>query len=263
MKKLTYIAIAAFALMSVAACNKITTADKTGITYYADIVLEEGSSINWPIGQAWVEPGFTATVKGEDVSNDVVISGKPDIEVPGAYTVKYSHKNVDGYSVSVSRTVYVCDPSVTLDLSGAFTVDPEASTSGGKTFSQLAAARKASYPDTYGPYVSTDYKINFKKIAPGFFYCDDLMGGWYKYIQGRGGYYKATNGSSYFTYFDMTGYVLVDNDGNISYISGNIRAWGDGLDSLSGTFDKETGILSYSWSYADGAVFASPVFVKD
>lgn len=261
MKKIIYIALAAVALTA-SACQKLTTEGVTGTTYYADIVLEGDNPINWPIGQAWKEPGFTASVNGEDVTSAVKVADNIDITVPGAYTVTYSHTNVDNYSAAVKRTVYVCDPSVTLDISGSYTIDPEASQSGGKTFTQLASTRKENYPDTYGPYVSTDYQINFKKIAPGFFYCDDLMGGWYKYIQGRGGYYKAQYGSSYFTYFDMTGYVLLDNDGNISYISGVIKAWGDGLDSLSGKFDEKTGILSYSWVYA-GSVAASPVLVKD
>lgn len=262
MKKLIFTAFSAILLLSLAGCNKITTEGVTGTTYYADIVLENGSSINWPIGQAWVEPGFSATLNGEDVTSSVVVSNQPNVEVPGAYTVKYSHKNPDGYFSNVSRTVYVCDPSVTLDISGAFSIDPENSTSGSKTFSELATARKANYPD-YAPYVSTSYTISFKKIAPGFFYCEDLMGGWYKYIQGRGGYYKAQYGNSYFTYFDMTGYILLDKDGNISLVSSKIGAWGDSLDSLEGKYDEATKTLAYSWSYADGAVFASPVMIKN
>ena len=261
MKKIFYIAFAAAALVA-SACNKITTEGVTGTTYYADIVLEGGESVNWPIGQAWVEPGYTATVNGEDVTSAVVVSDDIDIDVPGAYTVSYMHTNVDGYTAGVERTVYVCDPSVTIDLSGTYSIDPDASNNGSMSFADVASARKTSYPDTYGPYVSTDYKITFTKIAPGFFYCNDLLGGWYTYIQGRGGYYKAAYGSSYFTYFDMTGYVLVDNDGNVSLVSSYIRCWGDGLDELEGTYDAATGTLSYEWVYA-GSVYAAPVLVKD
>lgn len=263
MKKILFFILAALAILSVSSCHKITTAGKTGITYYADIVLEEGETINWPIGKAWVEPGYSASVNGEDVTAAVAVIGTPDVNTPGAYSIYYSHTNVDGYSAGVTRTVYVCDPTVTIELEGSYTIDPEASTSKGKTFTVLAEERKIAKPDDYGPYVTTDYKISFTKIAPGFFYCNDLMGGWYTYIQGRGGYYKASYGAAYFTYFDMTGYILVDNEGNISHISSKISAWGDGLDSLQGKFDQETGVLSTSWSYAEGAVVASPVMIKD
>lgn len=264
MKKLVYIAVAALALLSMSACNKVTTEGLTDITYYADIVLTDGNSVLWPIGQPWVDPGYTATVNGEDVTSAVKTSGTPDVNTPGAYTVNYYHTNVDGYSAGVKRTVYVCDPSVTLDLAGTYTVDVNATRGASGTYKQYADARKVASPDTYGPYVSTDIKVTFTKIAPGFFYCNDLFAGWYTYINGRGGYIVAANNNNanLFTYYDMTGYVLADNDGNISYVSGYIECWGDGLDDLVGKYDAATKTLSYDFSYADGVVVGHPVMTK-
>ena len=60
----------------------------------------------------------------------------------------------------------------------------------------------------------------------------------------------------------MTGYVSLDNDGNISLISSNIRAWGDGLDYIeNGVYDAETGTISYNLSYA-GQIFMDIVLHK-
>ena len=77
---------------------------------------------------------------------------------------------------------------------------------------------------------------------------NDLLAGWYEQLRGFGANYGAGIGM-------MSGYVSLDNDGNITLISSYIRAWGDSLDYLeNGIYDPETSTIAYSISYG-GTVF--------
>lgn len=262
MKKLVYIVLCAAAALALSSCQTETTAGKTWITYYPDIQLKEGETIFWAKGEAWVEPGFEATIDGEDVGSQVVIKGAPDVNTVGSYEISYSLTNADGFSSGAVRTVYVYDAACTLDISGEYTVDADASIgSDGKTsYAGYAASRKEKQPD-YAPFVTTDITVTIEQMAPGIYWCNDLMAGWYTYIQGRGGYYVSAYGSdAYQTYFDMEGIIFCDNAGKITLDSSYIGAWGDGLDYIKNAkYDK--GTISYDWSYA-GQVFGSPVMKK-
>ena len=60
----------------------------------------------------------------------------------------------------------------------------------------------------------------------------------------------------------MTGYVSVDNDGNMDMLSSYVPGWGDGLDYLEdGKVDLQTGDISYNISYA-GQIFMDVVLNK-
>ncbi len=80
----------------------------TRITYYPVIELE-GDAVAINLGEDYVEPGYTATLNGEDISSTVVTSNDIDNTTLGVYSVNYSAVNADGFYANESRDVYVID----------------------------------------------------------------------------------------------------------------------------------------------------------
>ncbi len=87
-------------------CGEDESAGKTWITYYPSIELT-GGDVYINVGDTYTEPGYMATMNGEDISDQVVVSSDVDTSEIGIYTVTYSAENEDGFSASTSRTVYV------------------------------------------------------------------------------------------------------------------------------------------------------------
>ena len=233
-------------LLGLTSCNDDNDelTDST-LTYYADLHMQGDEFMIVPVGTTFTDPGCVGTLydkaTGEvkDITNMIMVEGADEVDpnTMGFYYVTYSAVGGDGFVSSVTRTVCVCDPNVTLDMSGTYNTDMAASLYGANKnpFSAYAAA--------YG-YITECVGITFTKLAPGFFYANDLMGGWYEQLRGFGPNYGTGIGC-------MTGYVSLDNDGNIELISSYIDAWGDALDYLAnGKFDDETGTVTYSLSYA-------------
>lgn len=106
MKKFKLTALGAILLISLAGCQKITTEGVTRTTYYPVITLE-GGTIILNVGSSYVEPGYSATLDGEDVTSEVKVSSNVDNTKPGQYSVSYSAVNADGFSTSASRDVFV------------------------------------------------------------------------------------------------------------------------------------------------------------
>ncbi len=248
MKIFRYLAIGALMVLALNSCDK-DTEGLTDTTYYVDFTMLGDEFMIVPVGTEFVDPGCTGTLYDKntgntnDVTNKIIVDGVEDIDtdVMGFYYVTYSAQGSDGYWSSVTRTVCVCDPSVTLDLEGTYNTD--------MTESKYGAARNpfSAYAASYG-YTSQCTGIKFTKMAPGFYYCNDLLAGWYDQVRG----FRANYGSSLGC---MTGYVSLDNDGNISLISSHINAWGDSLDYIDGgKYDDATGTISYFASYASVVV---------
>ena len=257
MKKIYLLGLLMLGMLTLASCNdgKDELTDSR-LTYYAELTMEGDEFMIVPVGTEFVDPGCKAQIydkaSGEikDITSQVVVSGADEVDpnTMGFYYVTYSAPGSDGYMSSVTRTVCVCDPTVTLDMAGTYETDMNASLYG------AAKNPFAAYAANYG-YTSQCVGITFKRLAPGFFQVNDLLGGWYEQIRGFGAQYGAGMGM-------MTGYVSLDNEGNISLISSNIRAWGDGLDYIeNGVYDAATGTISYNLSYA-GQIFMDIVLHK-
>ena len=201
------------------------------LTYYADLQMQGDEFMLVPIGSTFVDPGCTGTLAGEDITDKIMVDGADEVDpnTLGFYYITYSAVGSDGYPALVERTVCVYDPSVTLDISGFYDVDMNASM---YQQARTYADRAAYYGNT-----SQCTGIEFTQIVPGIFYVNDIFGGWYEQIRGYGSRYA------------MTAYVSVDNDGNIGLLSSYIAGWGDGIDYLEeGKF--EDGVISYSLCYA-------------
>ena len=260
MKKYIYTLLSVLMVVFASSCRK-QSEGVTDITNYFQ--LYGANAMYLGVGDEFVDPGYqelwgggTVVVTIEDMTGkqvDKVVTAEP-----GFYTLTYSVVNEQGLPFSMQRKVYIYDASVTETL-GTFKVDGEASFyyNNGKTW----AANAANYA-AQGRTVDDSPTITFKQVAGNIYSCNDLLGGWYTWVQGRGPLYAANYGNSYATYFDMTGYVTLNADMTLSLMSSNIRAWGDGLDFIDNSvYDPETRRLVYDWSYA-GQIFGHVEMVQ-
>ena len=241
MKNIKYLAMGALVALSLTSCDK-DTEGLTDVTYYPVITLE-GGDVLLNLGENYVDPGYSADLGGEDVTSQVVVNDNIDNSSIGLYQVTYTVTNADGFSATATRNVIVYDSSVTLSMAGVYETDMNASiyANTGNTFAAYAAA----YGNT-----TQCVGIVFDELAPGFYYVNDLFGGWYDQIRGYG------------VRYDMTAYLTLDNEGNIELIDSYIAGWGDGVDYIDGgTFDPESGVISYFVSYA-GQIFMDIVLNK-
>lgn len=222
-----------FALCTVAfcmlSCQKEEMTDSRP-TYYPvfSIVGDEFQIV--PVGSSFEDQGCKATLNGEDYSSYVVAYGADDVDPnsPGLYEITYVAVNPDGYSSECTRTVAVCDPSITTDISGTYTV-------------QESAAR--NYGGNISPYKS-GLNVKFTEVAPGLYYVSDFFAGWYD------------QGAGYGSNYAMKGYMQLLADNTLKAISASVAGWGDSYDDFrDGQYDPETGIISWNVDYAGVMTF--------
>lgn len=229
MKKILFytlmLCLSSFALTSCNDDNDELTDAK--VTYYPTLEIQGDKFTLVPIGTAYTELGCKGTLLGEDCTSDIVTTGSVDANTPGLYYINYTYTNAQGYKTSVKRTVAVCDPSITTDIAGTYTV------------------QNGSYRDYSGNASEfKGYKVSVTKAAPGLFYVSDLMGGYYD------------QGAGYGENYAMTGYVQLLSDNTIKVLSSHIAGWGDSLDSFeNGKYDSETGTITYDAAYASVMIF--------
>jgi len=85
------------------------------VTTYPVLSINGDEQITVAQGESFSDPGAVAKVGDEDVTVDV--DDPVDVNSPGFYTVTYTATNMDGFSVSTSRTVIVYEPG---DVTGLF-----------------------------------------------------------------------------------------------------------------------------------------------
>ena len=208
----------ALVALSFASCDK-ETEGVTGITIYPVLELEGESTLIVDKGTPFEEPGYTATLDGEDVSDQVVVNSDVDTNTSGIYSVSYTITNSDGFSKNASRTVVVLDPSD--DVEGVYTVDAE------------------SYRNYKGTITNYGASFDILVINKGdYYYVDDLMGGWYCQRAGYGSKYA------------MEGYIAIADDGSIELLDSSVAGWGDSADDFEGTYDFATHTFDIVTYYA-------------
>ena len=141
----------AFALLAVS-CEK-TTEGLTGITYYPVITVNGDAGVIY-VGETYEDPGCTAIMNGEDITDQVIVTDNINNQVPGIYSVTYSATNEQGFSASASRTVYVAAESGIVNLYVGEMWTPKGSYLSG------------------GTHLITDN-------GDGTYQMDDIMGGYY------------------------------------------------------------------------------------
>lgn len=219
-------------LFSLTSCNdsKDELTDSR-LTYYVKLDMQGDAFVQVPIGSTYTDAGCTATMNGEDATSRIITTGLDaiDTNTAGLYTVTYSAINADGFPASVSRTVAVCDPTITTDISGTWTT-------------QTGTYR------LYGGTTNTPfagYTCKIQKAAPGIFSVSDFFAGYYDQ---RAGY-----GSSY----ACKGYLQLLADGTLVCLSNGVAGWGDGLDegTFSGAYDATTETIQWQCGYAGSMTF--------
>lgn len=205
----------------------LTSCDKKSeglsrVTYYPSITLEGDTYLVWEKGEAYVEPGYYSELNGEDVTSQVTISGNVDVNKSGIYTLTYTTvKNEDGFDASTSRTVVVLDSSSPIE---------------GFYMNQATSNRNGT---AYGK----NYEVLVIDNGDGTVTVDDILGGWYCQRAGYG------------TNYAMTADIAVAADGTMTLISSYVPGWGDGLDSLEGTFDAASSTFNFVCVYAGSLTF--------
>jgi hypothetical protein len=116
----------ALVLMVFGSCHKdnIISNDKqvgiSRITYFADLTLLGNQYMSVVKGQAFTDPGATATQSGKPLT--VTVGGSVNTTAVGIYVLTYSAVNSDGFPASVTRTVAVIPAAETpgVDLTGTY-----------------------------------------------------------------------------------------------------------------------------------------------
>lgn len=221
MKKSIFFAMALMiSSLAFTSCEDDSTDGVTFITYYPELTLEGDATMYVDKGSTYTEPGYTATLNGEDVTDQVVVSGTVDPSTSGIYTITYTITNEDGFSSSATRTIVVLDPND--EVEGIYDTDENSY--------RLYSGNQVVY--------GGNYEILVIGEGGGYYYVDDLLGGWYRDRAGYGDNYA------------MTGYIIVNDDYSIDLYSSYVSGWGDSAEFMSdGKFDPETGTLSWMIEY--------------
>ncbi len=202
------------------ACGDKDTEGLTRITYYPTLELEGDATLYWDKGTPYEDPGYYSELNGEDVTDQVTVSGTVDYNTSGIYTITYtSMTNEDGFSSSASRTVIVLDPNDPVE--GIYYTDAN-------NYREYNGAQ-VLYGDSYQVLVINE---------GGYYYVDDLLGGWYCQRAGYG------------TSYAMEGYISINDDGTVELLDSYVPGWGDAAEFMSdGVWDAATGTLSWMIEY--------------
>jgi hypothetical protein len=221
MKRIYHIIALMLVAFAISGCEKeLTSEGVSKLTYYVTFELTGGTSYLSPLGTPFVDPGYKAMEGSTDVTDKVTVEGTVDANTVGLYDLTYSATNVDGFPASETRTVIVYDPAApATDLSGNY----------------LSDVSRPSPPRSF-----TGLSVTISKVAPGVFYVSDLLGGFYD----QGANYM------YGPLYALTGYIQLNTDNTLSYISSYNAAWGDSANSFTnGVFNPATKGLSWKVNY--------------
>lgn len=189
-------------------------------TYYPVLELQGESYMVVDKGATFQDPGFTATLNGEDVSSQVAVNSSVNTSKSGVYTVVYSIKNSDGITANAKRTVVVLDPSNAVE---------------GFYLNQADSYRlREGAQVAYG----RQFEILIIDNGNGTYSVDDLLGGWYCQRAGYG------------TNYAMEALITIADDGTVDCPYNYVPGWGDGLDDFEGSFDAATSTFQIKAVYA-------------
>ena len=229
-KNIFFTMLFALVTLVMTSCSKDSEGLSKIIEYPKITVLGDAFYVS-PLGQPFVDPGCTVEYNGGDYTSNLVVIGADEIDIntAGLYDVIYSATSPDGYTWSESRTVAVCDPSITTDISGTWNVD------GAKSYRFRNGAEEA---------FGGAYSIKLTKLAPGIFKVSDMFGGWYDQRAGYGSRYACV------------GNVQLTADNEVIGLSSSVAGWGDSLDAFyNGAYDPDKNALTWECDYAQSMTF--------
>ena len=205
--------ISAAALLLTVGCTKTT--GLIDVTYFAKIELAGDNPCIVNLGGSYTEPGFTATLNGEDISSQVQVDSNVDTSKPGIYSVIYTAVNADGFSSSSTRKVYVLNPG---------NID--------NVYSSHCWMGTRDY---------NNLPIVISKVSEGVYALEDMCGGFYCY--GRYPGYEPT----YDFHADVTFSLNEDGTFNILTIGDWYFKTSFDYTNIAGGYDAETGVFDYDF----------------
>ena len=221
MKKIIFSIMMTLPVLFLGSCEK-ESEGLTRITYYPVLTLDGDETVIVNIGGSYVEPGYSASLNGEDVTSQVKVDDDIDPTTSGVYSVDYSITNSDGFSSTASRTIIVLD--ATDPVEGIYAVD------------------KKSYRDYNGKKVEYGKEYEFLVFNRGAYYeFNDLFAGWYEQRAGYGSNYA------------MTAKVTLADDGTMTLLSSFLKGWGDSANGLGAgsKYDFTNHKFTYSVGYSE------------
>lgn len=216
MKKNLIFLLSAALMVLATGCEK-TSKGLTRITYYPVITLQGDNPYVVQLGEKYTEPGYTATLNGEDYTDNVQTSSNVDSSVPGIYSVTYSATNPDGCSYSTTRDVYVLNP-------------------GGVANVYISHCWNNSGSRNYD-----NIPIVISPISDGVYEIEDLLGGYY-FAGVYPGYEPTYN-------FHATVQFSLNEDGTFNVLK--IYDWyfkgSFDYTNITGGYNPETGVFKYNF----------------
>ena len=211
-----------------ASCVDDTTAGYDRITHYPSVSIDGDTYMAMNMGDTYVEPGFSATNGGADVTDLVQVASTLDPTTPGIYKITYSVVNDEGNKASATRYVVVNDPAADAAV-GYYLTDP-------KSFRHvISTGKEVAFGGSYLVHVS-------ETSTPGVYAFDDFLAGWYAQRAGYGSKYA------------MVAAISLDAAGAMTLLESSVEGWGDSADGLlSGTFAD--GKFVYSVQYAEDYIW--------
>ena len=214
MKKNFILFLSAALLVLATSCEK-TSQGLTRITYYPVISLQGDNPYIVQLGESYSEPGYTASLNGEDYTSGVKVSSNVNSAVPGIYSVTYSATNPDGCSWSTTRDVYVLNPGGVANIYIAHC--------------WMGAREYNGIPTVVKP------------ISDGVYEIDDMCGGFY--YAGRYPGYEPTYDFHADTQFTLN----EDGTFNVTKIGDWYFKTSFDYGNITGGYDFETGIFDYDF----------------
>ena len=211
------LAMVSFALTS---CGDKDSEGKSRFTYYPVLELAGDEYMVVDKGSTFQDPGYSATLNGEDVSSQVTVNSNVNTGKSGIYTVVYSIVNSDGIAANAKRTVVVLDPTNAVE--GFYLVTPDSY--------RLRQGAQVAY--------GRAFEILIIDNGDGSYDVDDMLGGWYCQRAGYG------------TKYAMEATITIAGDGTVDCVYNYVPGWGDGLDDFEGTFDAANSTFQIKAVYA-------------
>lgn len=214
-----------FSLFLLLSCEEEETKDMSGYVDF-DIIGDNPAIVQ--VGTSYTDEGCVVEINGTDLTSEMQTYNPVDPNAMGIYSVDYTVNNEDEIELKASREVIVCNPTVSTDV-------------GGTWISQEGTQRDNG--GTIIPY--SGYVVNIKYLAPGFFYIDDYLAGYYAQMVYPG----------YGTQLLTEGHFSLGEDNTLSLIDGVNNNWPNEVESLGdASYDPETGILKWEATWA-GMIF--------
>ncbi len=225
MKKIYIYLFSMLAMITMAGCSgDLASEGLTSVDDYPKVIMNGDKFTISPIGQQYQDAGASVTFQGQDYTSKMVTSGLSDIDINKAnlYYVTYSATGPNGYKWSEKRTVAVCDPSVTTDLAGTWTVQP-------------ASNRTDNNGETF-----TGCTVTIKYLCPGVFKISDYLAGYYQ---------QHIYGPDYASYnLSFSGIFSLTKDNKLEMITSDPATSFTGspkCTSFVGSYDPDTQTITY------------------